>query len=71
MTKPKKRRTLKSFRRELWQDGVMVAAVECKTMALADHEIWRYAAQYAQDGPVLIKYPDGWPDKRANRRKRT
>jgi hypothetical protein len=39
---------------QLWQDGIMVAAVDCANRHSAMKEIAHYAAVYEQDGPVKI-----------------
>ena len=39
---------------QLWQDGMMVAMVECENRHSAMKEIAHYAAVYEQDGPVKI-----------------
>jgi hypothetical protein len=39
---------------QLWQDGIMVAAVDCASREYALKEIGHYAAVYGQDGPVNI-----------------
>ena len=39
---------------ELWQDGMIVAAVDCNDEELAKKEIQHYALVYSQDGPVKI-----------------
>jgi hypothetical protein len=39
---------------EVWQDGMMVAAV-CGPEIQAKSEIWHYAAQYALDGEVEVR----------------
>jgi len=40
---------------QLWQDGIMVAAVDSPNRHSAMREIAHYAAVYEQDGPVKIK----------------
>jgi hypothetical protein len=40
---------------QLWQDGIMVAAVDCAERHIALKEIAHYAAVYEQDGPVEIR----------------
>ena len=40
---------------QLWQDGIMVAAVDCPNRYSALKEIAHYAGVYGQDGPVKIK----------------
>lgn len=44
---------------ELWQDGIMVAAAGSDNEDEARREIWHYAMQYVQDGPIEIKSPTG------------
>jgi hypothetical protein len=39
---------------QLWQDGIMVAAVDCANRHSAMKEIAHYAVVYEQDGPVKI-----------------
>ena len=39
---------------QLWQDGMLVAAVDCENRHSAMKEIAHYAAVYEQDGPVKI-----------------
>lgn len=39
---------------QLWQDGIMVAAVDCTNRHTAMNEIAHYATVYEQDGPVKI-----------------
>lgn len=46
-----------NYRAEVWQDGVMVAAVEHINHLTVAREIMHYAYQYAQDGPVTVKLP--------------
>lgn len=43
------------FRFELWQEGIMVAAVNSPNYHRGLREIAHYANVYAQDGPVQIK----------------
>lgn len=40
---------------QLWQDGVMVAAVSAGNKEDALREINHYAMMYSQDGPVEIR----------------
>ena len=40
---------------QLWQDGILVAAVDCANRHSAMKEIAHYAAVYEQDGPVKIR----------------
>lgn len=44
---------------EIWQDGICVASAGSNNEADARREIWHYAMQYAQDGPVVVKNPTG------------
>lgn len=46
--------TEERHRFQLWQDGIMVAAVESASRHSAMKEIAHYAAVYEQDGPVKI-----------------
>jgi len=51
-------------RAEIWQGGMMVACVEGPSRKAIECDVCRYAVQYAQDGPVSIRYsmkarPDG------------
>lgn len=46
---------IEEFRFQLWQSGVMVAAVSAPDRARALVEIGHYAKQYEQDGPTEIK----------------
>jgi hypothetical protein len=41
---------------ELWQDGKMVAVVECDDEETTKREIMHYAMVYAQDGPVDVRF---------------
>jgi len=43
------------YRFQLWQDGMLVAAVDCADRKSAMKEIMHYAAIYEQDGPVKIR----------------
>ena len=52
-TKPKQD---KSFRAEVWQDGMMMAAVEGRNRKHVERDILHYAMVYGQDGPVQIKW---------------
>lgn len=47
------------FEYELWQDGIMVAAVTCAKRDDAEREIRHYGAMYRQDGPCEIRGPIG------------
>jgi hypothetical protein len=58
--KPKKERIV-GFRAELWQDGIMVAAVDAPTLDECNREIEHYAMMYRQDCPVTIKRKDRKP----------
>lgn len=49
---PKKRK--RWYRFELWQDGMVVAAVESYKKTFARNEIDHYALVYGQDGPIEI-----------------
>jgi hypothetical protein len=40
---------------ELWQDGQKVAAVHASSVSEALWYAAGYAAQYEQDGPVMVK----------------
>ena len=44
-----------TYRIELWQGGMRVAAVDASTASGALWAIAGYAAQYEQDGPVTVK----------------
>jgi hypothetical protein len=44
-----------TYRIELWQGGMRVAAVDASTASTALWAIAVYAAQYEQDGPVTVK----------------
>jgi hypothetical protein len=50
-----RRKKVTSYQAELWQDGVMVAAVDAPTLDECNREIEHYAMMYRQDGPVQIK----------------
>lgn len=41
------------------QAGVVVAAVDCPTEQQCSSEIWHYAQQYAEDGPLVIEMKKG------------
>ncbi len=43
------------WRAQLWQDGMVVAAVSGPDGESVQREIKHYAAQYEQDGPVRIR----------------
>jgi hypothetical protein len=45
----------KRHRFQLWQDGIMVAAVDCPERHLALKEISHYASLYERDGPIKIR----------------
>jgi len=45
----------KQYEAELWQDGIMVAAVSAPDEETMRREISHYAMMYAQDGPVTVK----------------
>lgn len=44
-------------RAEVWQESVLVACVEGNDPAAVAKEIMRYALQYAEEGPVIVKFP--------------
>lgn len=48
------RRTERSWKAELWQNGIRVAGVDCPTAEDMRREIGHYAMMYGQDGPVRI-----------------
>ena len=51
-----KSQSQKQWRAELWQEGVMMACVECRDKLDVEREIHHYALMYSQDGPVEIKW---------------
>ena len=57
MGKPGKVKVKNWFRAEVWQDDALVACVEGADAEGVGREIMHYAAQYAEDGPVVIKHP--------------
>jgi len=67
MTSPRKSRsTLQRERAEIWQGGIMIACVEGPSRKAIERDVCHYAVQYAQDGPVSIRYstPKARPDGR-------
>ena len=45
----------KNERFEVWQNGMLVASVSGPNRGLSRMEIFHYACQYAEDGPIEIK----------------
>lgn len=43
------------WRGRVWQDGIVVAAVSGPNGPRVEQEINRYAAQYAEEGPVRVE----------------
>ena len=48
-------------RAEIWQFGVMVACVEGPSRKAIERDVCHYAVQYAQDGPLSIRYAQRKP----------
>lgn len=44
-------------RAEVWQDSLLVAAVESNDEEQVAREIMSYAFKYAEEGPVTVRFP--------------
>lgn len=54
-----------AHRFEVWQDGIMVAAVEASEHHQALKEISHYAMLYERDGPIQIKEIKPYPRRQS------
>lgn len=55
------------YRGEVWQNGMKQAAAQGATRKRVEDETLGYALQYAQDGPVLVKFFRKLPKQRWKR----